>query len=84
MDKSREFSYKELADATNNFSVANRIGEGGFGTVYYAELSGEVRNLILSFNYMYMYLKRKFECSFNFMRSFQLMIHLSCCFTYSS
>ncbi|XP_057441607.1 lysM domain receptor-like kinase 3 [Lotus japonicus] len=41
MDKSREFSYKELADATNNFSVANRIGEGGFGTVYYADLSGE-------------------------------------------
>ncbi|KAG0498396.1 hypothetical protein HPP92_003087 [Vanilla planifolia] len=41
IDKSMEFSYEELAKATNNFDVANKIGEGGFGAVYYAELRGE-------------------------------------------
>ncbi|PIA24784.1 hypothetical protein AQUCO_29300001v1 [Aquilegia coerulea] len=41
MDKSVEFSYKELAQATDNFSLANKIGQGGFGAVYYAELRGE-------------------------------------------
>ncbi|XP_059661870.1 lysM domain receptor-like kinase 3 [Cornus florida] len=41
IDKSVEFSYEELASATNNFSIANKIGQGGFGAVYYAELRGE-------------------------------------------
>ncbi|KAI8009787.1 LysM domain receptor-like kinase 3 [Camellia lanceoleosa] len=38
VDKSVEFSYEELANATNDFSIAYKIGEGGFGAVYYAEL----------------------------------------------
>lgn len=42
VDKSVEFSYEELATATDNFNLANKIGEGGFGSVYYAELRGEV------------------------------------------
>ncbi|KAL6992829.1 LysM domain receptor-like kinase 3 [Sarracenia purpurea var. burkii] len=41
VDKSVEFSYEELAKATNNFSMATKIGQGGFGSVYYAELRGE-------------------------------------------
>ncbi|KAF2292291.1 hypothetical protein GH714_018521 [Hevea brasiliensis] len=41
VDKSVEFSYEELAQATDNFSMANKIGEGGFGSVYYAELRNE-------------------------------------------
>ncbi|KAH7522764.1 hypothetical protein FEM48_Zijuj07G0173000 [Ziziphus jujuba var. spinosa] len=41
IDKSVEFSYEELAQATNDFSLASKIGEGGFGAVYYAELRGE-------------------------------------------
>uniref|UniRef100_F6H7G0 non-specific serine/threonine protein kinase n=1 Tax=Vitis vinifera TaxID=29760 RepID=F6H7G0_VITVI len=41
VDKSVEFSYEELATATDNFSLANKIGQGGFGSVYYAELRGE-------------------------------------------
>ncbi|CAI9090065.1 OLC1v1024755C1 [Oldenlandia corymbosa var. corymbosa] len=41
VDKSVEFSYEELATATDDFSLANKIGEGGFGAVYYAELRGE-------------------------------------------
>ncbi|XP_058748313.1 lysM domain receptor-like kinase 3 [Vicia villosa] len=39
--KSTEFSYQELAKSTNNFSLDNKIGQGGFGAVYYAELRGE-------------------------------------------
>ncbi|KAI7739105.1 hypothetical protein M8C21_013770, partial [Ambrosia artemisiifolia] len=42
IDKSVEFSYEELSTATCNFSLANKIGQGGFGAVYYAELRGEV------------------------------------------
>ncbi|XP_057786498.1 chitin elicitor receptor kinase 1-like [Salvia miltiorrhiza] len=41
VQKSVEFSYEELASTTDNFSLANKIGEGGFGAVYYAELRGE-------------------------------------------
>ncbi|KMT11543.1 hypothetical protein BVRB_5g108610 isoform B [Beta vulgaris subsp. vulgaris] len=41
VDKSVEFSYEELAQATDNFNMANMIGSGGFGQVYYAELRGE-------------------------------------------
>lgn len=28
------FDFKVIADATNNFSVNNKLGEGGFGPVY--------------------------------------------------
>lgn len=42
VDKSVEFSYEELSKATDDFSISNKIGEGGFGAVYYAELRGEV------------------------------------------
>ncbi|KAI8558265.1 hypothetical protein RHMOL_Rhmol04G0077200 [Rhododendron molle] len=41
VDKSVEFSREELAKATNDFSIDHKIGEGGFGSVYYAELRGE-------------------------------------------
>ncbi|XP_041007245.1 lysM domain receptor-like kinase 3 [Juglans microcarpa x Juglans regia] len=41
VDKSVEFSYEELVMATDNFSFANKIGQGGFGAVYYSELRGE-------------------------------------------
>ncbi|KAK3182682.1 hypothetical protein Dsin_029968 [Dipteronia sinensis] len=30
----RKFSYRELANATNNFCVEAKLGEGGFGAVY--------------------------------------------------
>jgi len=32
-EKSGEFSYEELANATNNFNMANKFGQGGFGVV---------------------------------------------------
>ncbi|KAK6133280.1 hypothetical protein DH2020_032943 [Rehmannia glutinosa] len=41
VDKSVEFTYDELAFATNDFSLSYKIGQGGFGAVYYAELRGE-------------------------------------------
>ncbi|MCO5572182.1 hypothetical protein L7F22_025933 [Adiantum nelumboides] len=40
-DKSVEFSYRELSDATNNFSIANKIGQGGYGSVYFGQLHGQ-------------------------------------------
>ncbi|GAU47264.1 hypothetical protein TSUD_280870 [Trifolium subterraneum] len=40
--KSTEFSYQELAKATINFNLDHKIGQGGFGAVYYAELRGEL------------------------------------------
>ncbi|XP_028753012.1 chitin elicitor receptor kinase 1 isoform X2 [Neltuma alba] len=41
VDKSVDFSYEELAQGTDNFGMGNKIGQGGFGAVYYAELRGE-------------------------------------------
>lgn len=32
--QSGNFSFKQMRDATNDFSYANKIGEGGFGPVY--------------------------------------------------
>ncbi|KAK2377406.1 lysM domain receptor kinase [Trifolium repens] len=42
VENSLEFSYQELCVATNNFSVDNKIGEGGFGEVFYAEMRGQI------------------------------------------
>ncbi|CAN5954032.1 unnamed protein product, partial [Sphagnum jensenii] len=41
VDKSVEFSYEELAMATNDFNAVNKIGEGGFGAVYYGVIRGQ-------------------------------------------
>ncbi|CAL9074369.1 unnamed protein product [Musa textilis] len=34
----RIYSYKELRNATGDFSLANKVGEGGFGSVYKGKL----------------------------------------------
>lgn len=34
-----EFSYEQLAEITDNFSLSKEIGAGGFATVYYAEIN---------------------------------------------
>ncbi|KAI7744125.1 hypothetical protein M8C21_030375, partial [Ambrosia artemisiifolia] len=41
VDKTVEFSYEELSAATDDFSLSNKIGQGGFGAVYYAKLRCE-------------------------------------------
>ncbi|VAI52180.1 unnamed protein product [Triticum turgidum subsp. durum] len=41
VDKSVEFTYQELFNATEGFNITHKIGQGGFGAVYYAELVGE-------------------------------------------
>lgn len=33
-DSNLEFKYSTLEKATNNFSLDNKIGQGGFGSVY--------------------------------------------------
>lgn len=35
----RIFTYKELHTATNGFSEDNKLGEGGFGSVYWGKTS---------------------------------------------
>ena len=58
--KSLELSYQELAKATNNFSLDNKIGQGGFGAVYFAELRGQVRShMILQFSYIISKIKKE-------------------------
>lgn len=56
VDKSVEFSYEELALATNDFSNANKIGQGGFGSVYLAELRGEVRFFLSSCSMLFFHI----------------------------
>lgn len=50
------FNYRELEEATDNFSQSRELGDGGFGTVYY----GTIRNLddflFLVNIYIYIYL----------------------------
>ena len=36
----RRYSYQQLAAASNNFSPANRLGEGGFGPVFRGVIDG--------------------------------------------
>lgn len=40
--KSVEFSYEELAEATNDFSLSCKIGQGGFASVYYGLIRNQV------------------------------------------
>uniref|UniRef100_A0A0E0EH22 non-specific serine/threonine protein kinase n=1 Tax=Oryza meridionalis TaxID=40149 RepID=A0A0E0EH22_9ORYZ len=41
VERSIEYSYEEIFNATQGFSMEHKIGQGGFGSVYYAELRGE-------------------------------------------
>ena len=40
--KSVEFSYEELAEATNDFNLSHKIGQGGFASVYYGLIRNQV------------------------------------------
>ncbi|TKY65644.1 LRR receptor serine/threonine-protein kinase [Spatholobus suberectus] len=40
LDSVKEFTFRELALATNNFSSSTKIGQGGYGNVYKGILSG--------------------------------------------
>lgn len=40
--KSVEFSYEELAGATNDFNLSYKIGQGGFASVYYGVIRNQV------------------------------------------
>jgi chitin elicitor receptor kinase 1 len=46
VDRSVKFTYEELAAATDNFSIAKKIGQGGFGSVFYGEIRGLVGTYI--------------------------------------
>ncbi|KAF1896679.1 hypothetical protein Lal_00034378 [Lupinus albus] len=42
------YTLKELLRATNNFHEDNQIGEGGFGSVYFGEISKGVQAIIIT------------------------------------
>lgn len=43
----RIFTYKELHTATNGFSDDNKLGEGGFGSVYWGKTTDGLQVIIL-------------------------------------
>lgn len=43
----RIFTYKELHTATNGFSEDNKLGEGGFGSVYWGKTSDGLQVIML-------------------------------------
>lgn len=49
------FTFRQMANATNNFSIDNLVGEGGFGRVYKGFLQGvdKVINMLLSLFYQW-------------------------------
>lgn len=48
--KSVEFSYEELAEATNDFNLSYKIGQGGFASVYYGVIRNQVSSFLSSTN----------------------------------
>jgi hypothetical protein len=46
------FSYESVSAATENFSTANKLGEGGFGPVY------KVRHLLFLINVLFAVLRK--------------------------
>jgi putative alpha-1,2-mannosidase len=56
VERSIEFSYQELSSATQGFSMEHQIGQGGYGSVYYAELRGEVSSPFSQYRHKYDYL----------------------------
>lgn len=48
----RIFSLKELQLATNNFNYDNKLGEGGFGSVYWGQLWDGSQVTDLSFHHI--------------------------------
>lgn len=54
------FTYKELHNATNGFSEDNKLGEGGFGSVYWGKTSDGLQVLLgvfllvlISYNFLF-------------------------------
>jgi hypothetical protein len=45
------YTYKELKVASDNFSLANKIGEGGFGSVY--KVTKQLQVFLLSLYYLF-------------------------------
>ncbi|XP_024388364.1 chitin elicitor receptor kinase 1 [Physcomitrium patens] len=64
--KSVEFTYEELAAATDNFSLAKKIGQGGFASVYY----GVIRDQKLAIK------KMTLQCTKEFLAELQVLTNV--------
>ncbi|KAH8967811.1 hypothetical protein BDL97_03G095800, partial [Sphagnum fallax] len=64
--KSVEFSYEELAAATDNFSISHKIGQGGFASVYF----GEIHNQKLAIK------KMTLQATKEFLAELQVLTHV--------
>lgn len=53
----RIFTYKELHAATNGFNEENKLGERGFGSVYWGKTYDDLQVIILIFWYAYVIIK---------------------------
>ncbi|XP_028785976.1 LEAF RUST 10 DISEASE-RESISTANCE LOCUS RECEPTOR-LIKE PROTEIN KINASE-like 1.1 [Neltuma alba] len=64
------FSYRELQGATNNFDPSKKLGDGGYGSIYYGKLQGG-REVVVKhlFNHNY----RRVE---QFMTEVDILTHL--------
>ena len=57
----RIFTYKELHTATNGFSEDNKLGEGGFGSVYWGRTSVDTSDgLQVIINYLFFILSHNY------------------------
>lgn len=70
----RIFSLKELHAATNNFNYDNKLGEGGFGSVYWGQL-WDGSQVLNSFTFQHMH---AFSCSFLFFSIFLFWVTSPC------
>ena len=61
----RVFSLKELHAATNNFNYDNKLGEGGFGSVYWGQLWDGSQVMTKYIPLFYMFIMFKIHWSFN-------------------
>lgn len=52
------YTLKELQNATNNFHNDTKIGEGGFGSIYWGRTNRGDEAIIFIFFYIYTYLKQ--------------------------
>lgn len=83
----RMFTYKELHTATNGFSEDNKLGEGGFGSVYWGKttdgLQVSFRPVFLRKKILFFNFKVFFSCEDEYVNDGDFLDRNFFCLTYS-